>query len=117
MKKILTIAALTAGVVFAGQAEAGQKLSGTQIKALFRGVINGYYKSTPIKAQLTRSGGITAWADGKVDTGSWKIVGDQVCVLFKVWTSNKFKCSHVVREGNWYLAVNNKGKSKIKFRR
>lgn len=112
------VAACLMTLIGASSATAAQRLSGNQIRALFRGVINGLYKNeTVVKAKATRDGGLIAWFEGKVDTGTWKVVNNQVCVAFKVWTSGKFKCRFVEREGGWYLAVNKKGKSKFKFKK
>ena len=97
--------------------QAGQRLSGSEIRALFRGNLVGYYQETrKISVRATRAGDLLAWFEGKVDTGTWKIVGNKVCVTFKVWTSGKAKCRFVERDGSWYRAVKANGKSKIKFR-
>ncbi len=112
------VAACLMTLIGTSSATAAQRLSGDQIRALFRGVINGLYKNeTVVKAKATRNGDLIAWFEGKVDTGTWKVVNNQVCVAFKVWTSGKFKCRFVERQGNWYLAVNNKGKSKFRFQK
>ena len=96
----------------------GQRLSGDQIRALFRGAVTGLYKNKyKITAQLTRAGQVMAWVDGKVDTGTWKVIGNQVCVAFKVWTKGKNKCRYVERDGAWYRVVKESGKSNIKIRR
>ena len=121
MKK--TVIALVVGcgifaVGLAETAEAGRRLSGSEIRALFRGNLIGYYQETrKISVKATRTGGLLAWFEGKVDSGTWKIVGNKVCVTFKVWTSGKPKCRYVEREGGWYYAVKENGKSKVKFRR
>ena len=116
---LILVAALVCAAVPAPQkADAGQRLSGSELRGLFRGVLIGYYQDTrEIKVQATRAGQVMAWFEGKVDTGTWKIVGDQICVAFKVWTSGKPKCRFVERDGRWFRAVKANGKSKIKFRR
>lgn len=101
-----------------GSAQAGQRLTASELHGLFRGVLVGYYQETrQIKIQATRAGQVMAWFEGKVDTGTWKIVGNQICVAFKVWTSGKPKCRFVERDGRWFRAVKANGKSKIKFQR
>ncbi len=121
MKKALLIllAALSlATLAPTNNANAGQRLTATELHGLFRGVLTGYYKETrEIKVQATRAGQLMAWFEGKVDTGTWKVVGNQICVAFKVWTSGKPKCRFVERDGSWYRAVKANGKSKVKFRR
>ena len=121
MKKTLLVllAALSIAVLSpSGTASAGQRLSASELHGLFRGVLTGYYQETrEIKVQATRAGQLMAWFEGKVDTGTWKVVGNQICVAFKVWTSGKPKCRFVERDGAWYRAVKANGKSKVKFRR
>lgn len=121
VKKALLVAVIAASLAVCGVldgADARQRLTGGQLRALFQGVLVGFYKETrKITVQATRAGQVIAWFEGKVDTGTWKIVGNQICVAFKVWTSGKPKCRYVERDGRWYYAVNSKGVSKIKFRR
>jgi hypothetical protein len=113
---LILVAALSFAAI--APADAGQRLSANELRSLFRGVLVGYYKDTrEIKVQATRAGQVMAWFEGKVDTGTWKIVGDQICVAFKVWTSGEPKCRFVERDGPWFRAVKANGKSKIKFRR
>jgi len=120
VKKSLIASVAVVGICAFGlvdAAQAGQRLSGSEIRALFRGNLVGYYQDTrKISVKATRAGALLAWFEGKVDTGTWKIVGNKVCVTFKVWTSGKAKCRFVERDGSWYRAVKANGKSKIKFR-
>ncbi|MGI9415158.1 MAG: hypothetical protein ACR2PM_15895 [Hyphomicrobiales bacterium] len=85
---------------------------------MFTGTIKGLYKNkTNITIKTSRKGKLIAYMDGKVDTGTWKIRGDQVCVSFEVWTKGKFECRFVEMDGSWLKAVKANGKSKLKFRR
>ena len=121
MKKLLlacTAALSLAALTPNGTAEAGQRLTEAELRGMFRGVLTGYDgDGREIKVQAARSGEVIAWFEGKVDTGTWKIVGNQVCVSLKVWTSGDPKCHFIERDGQWLRAVKANGKSKIKFRR
>lgn len=121
MKTLLIAFFFAFGIGAAGLVEAanaGQRLNGNQIKSLFRGTLTGFYKDKyKLTAKVTRSGQVMAWVDGKVDTGTWKVVGNQVCVAFKVWTKGKDKCRYVERDGAWFRVVKESGKSNIRIRR
>lgn len=121
VRKLFIVSVAGLGILLFGglaNADAGQRLTGKQLRSFFRGTMVGYYQETrKISIQATRAGTLLAWFEGKVDTGTWKIVGNQVCVSFKVWTSGKPKCRFVERRGNWLWAVKANGESKIKFRR
>ena len=112
------LAAAVAMFGYSDSADAGRRLSGKELRTMFKGTITGLYKNKKkITIKTSRKGNLVAYMDGKVDTGNWKIRGNQVCISFKVWTKGKFKCRFVERDGSWFKAVKANGKSKLKFRR
>ena len=112
------LAAAIALFGYVDSADAGRRLSGKELRSMFKGTITGLYKNkTKITIKTSRKGNLIAYMDGKVDTGNWQIRGNQVCISFKVWTKGKFKCRYVERDGDWFKAVKANGKSKMKFRR
>ena len=118
--KISRLAAAAAAIVAissAPAAQGGEKLSAREIAALFPGQYEAIWKD---KHQVQ----IEAGGDGAISgsygifsgSGTWWIVGDQLCVGSQ-WFS-KDRCSKVERQGEWFMGMHNgKGEARVRFRR
>lgn len=99
-------------------ATAAQKLSAAQLTALapasYAGFLNGNKAAT---ISLYTGGQIVGRTEGKYEVGKWFVQGSQLCIQFKVWTSNKPRCGAVFRDGPWLVGLNKDGEPQVKLRK
>ena len=113
------IAAVVAGLLTSAPPAGAGYLSGVQIKRLFPGRFEAVWKDK-FGALVTASaaGTLTGRNRLRTDTGVWKVRGDKLCVSFRVWTADKFKCSRLLADGGWYLGfIRKNGVPRLRFRR
>lgn len=98
--------------------EAGQKLSAGEIAALFPGRYEAIWKDKHQVRVVARTDGEISGSFGIFSgSGRWSIVGDELCVASRWWSSNRPRCSEVLLHQGWYLGLpNSKGKSRVRFR-
>ena len=115
--RILAAAAVAVAAISAPcLAQAGEKLSGEEIAALFPGQYEAIWKD---KHQVQVDAGSNGELSGSYGifsgSGTWWIVGDKLCVT-SPWFS-KDRCSQVERQGDWFMGLHNsKGKARVRFR-
>ncbi len=99
-------------------AHTGEKLSGGEIAALFPGQFEAIWKDKHQVSVVVESDGEMRGSTGMMsDSGQWSIDGDQLCVAFYWWTSNKPRCTEVVLDEGWYLGMHNSsGEPRVRFR-
>jgi len=93
-------------------------VSGEELKKL-SGVYRAIWKEKhKARVQLNPDGTLVARSGTRVDTGRWKVRGNELCVSFNVWTHGKFKCGKVEKKGEWYVGLRKKdGTPRLRFRR
>ena len=108
-KKRLAAVFMILGIAWAaatGTAQAGEKMSGLEIRKLFpgrfAGVVNGFVN---VKIIASRNGRLTGFANGKKDRGRWSISGSRLCISFQKWRDGRRQCSTVTRSGKWYRTL------------
>ena len=118
-KVILGISLLLAAGLVNAEAKR-QYLSGAELKKL-RGVYHVVWKNEhEARVQLHADGRLVARSGTKVDTGRWKVEGNALCVAFKTWTKDEFKCGLVARgRDGWYEGMfrSKDGTPRLRFRR
>lgn len=116
------VSIITAIFLFTGFAEishAGGKLTMRQARALFPGSFVGTFGTdTPFSVNIRAGGTMIGRADGKVDSGKWRIKKNgKFCMTWKVWGGGEERCLFVFRQGRWFTAKKSNGKQKLRFRR
>jgi hypothetical protein len=71
----------------------------------------------PATIKVGNDGTIAGRTEGKFEVGKWFVRGNELCIQFKVWTSNKAQCGAVHRDGAWYMGLFENGKPQVKMRR
>lgn len=99
-------------LVPATTANAGEKLSGAELRKLFPGsfhaVVNG---AVTVSITARGNGTLTGRMKDKSDTGRWTLRGNSLCIAWKTWLGGKTSCSAVVADDGWYRG------GSVKFRR
>ncbi len=118
MRRMLaTCMALSLLAAYAGAPAMARGVSGAELKRL-SGVYQAVWKGRKARVKINRDGTLLARSGNKVDTGRWRVRGNELCVSFRVWTRGKFKCGTVERKGSWYVGLRKaNGQPRLKFRR
>jgi hypothetical protein len=104
-------------LVMATSGSASQMTAG-QIKGLAPANYSGFLRGDiPATIKMGSDGTIAGRAEGKFEVGKWFVRGSDLCIQFKVWTSNKPQCGAVHREGAWFVGLYENGKPQVKMRR
>jgi hypothetical protein len=104
-------------LAFAAPGLADQLTAG-QIKKLAPASYTGFLRGDlPATIKLGSDGMIAGRTEGKSEVGKWFVRGDDLCIQFKVWTSNKPHCGAVHRDGVWFVGLYENGKPQVKMRR
>jgi hypothetical protein len=94
------------------------QLTAIQIKGLAPASYSGFLKGDlPATIKMGSDGTIAGRTQGKFEVGKWFVRGNDLCIQFKVWTSNKPHCGAVHRDGGWYMGLIENGKPQVKMRR
>ena len=94
------------------------QLTAVQIKALAPASYSGFLRGDlPATIKMGSDGTIAGRTQGKFEVGKWFVRGSDLCIQFKVWTSNKPHCGAVHRDGGWLLGLHENGKPQVKMRR
>ena len=94
----------------------GDQVPGEQLRRL-KGVYTAVWKGHRARVRLNPDGTLRAVSENRFDSGRWKVVGNRLCVSFRVWTKGRYKCGTVHRRGGWYEGLYKKGKPRLRFRR
>ena len=119
MNRSRNLAAAAALIAAAGPftaLQAGEKLSGSEIAALFPGQYEAIWKDRhEVRVEAGSNGELSGSYGIFSGSGKWWIVGDKLCVTSR-WFS-KDRCSEVERQGEWFMGMpNSKGKPRVRFR-
>lgn len=116
--KAAVLGGLVVVLASGGDADASQKLSASEIKALFPGQYVAVWKDKRrVQIQAGNNGEVYGVMGVLYDTGRWWIDGDQLCLSFRWWTANEPRCSEVLRDGAWYLGmIRSNGRPRLRFR-
>lgn len=97
------LAAGLAGAVLVQTANAGSKLTGSQMRSIFSGKkFTGQWKGNPLVLQAFRNGLLRGKSLNRIDQGRWFIRGNHLCFSLQVWTKNKPKCGAMYKSGRRY---------------
>jgi hypothetical protein len=93
-------------------AEAGEKLSPSELRRLFPGsfqaVVHG---AVTVNITARGNGTLIGRMKGKTDRGRWTLKGGTFCIAWNKWLGGKTSCSAVVADDGWYRG------GSVKFRR
>jgi len=110
MRRALALAGLTL-ILCAGEAQAGDKLTSSDLKQLFPGNFQAVVKESFTLSIIARSdGSLMGKFLGASDTGKWSIRSGKLCIMLNRWMKGKTNCSPVVEEAGWYMGTD------VKFR-
>ena len=94
-------------------------LRGAQIEALFPGNFLAVWKEkVDVDVDVKLGGDLTAKYGIFPLSGSWKVVGDKLCVTISFWIGSKKRCGFVRQRGEWYVGLfRANGTPRVRFRK
>jgi hypothetical protein len=111
------LVSLLALVWVSTSAEAGPRLTTTQISALAPGYYAGTWKGKrQLYLKLSPDGTISGTVDGARHSGRWYVSNGNLCLVFRILVLQKTKCGTIHRDGSWIVGYYKKGKPRIRLR-
>ena len=98
-------AMITAGLIFIQlpSAIAGVSLGAAQLKNLAPGRYNVTLMGVSNMTVTLRSNGtVSGSAKGAIDSGHWKLSGNEICIAWNKWLGGHAQCSRLTSEAGYY---------------
>ena len=96
---------ITSGLIFTQlpSAIAGVPLGAIQLKNLVPGRYNVTFMGVSnMTVTLRTNGTITGSAKGAIDSGYWKLSGNEICIVWNKWLGGYAHCSGLISEAGHY---------------
>ena len=103
MNRLKSVTAAAALLLSVNSFAFADSLSNSELQQLAPGrYVVTLYNAVSMTVTMQPNGTVLGSADGKKDTGTWKLSGNRLCIAWSKWLNGKNRCSGLVTDGSGF---------------